>query len=169
MQAQAPQDIVGRDSWLRMMQRLMFAHGAPEAVAKVMHLSFFAKMYCKQQGLLTADNVPVGLTGLVTHLFWAEPQNLAFSSLLRNNVFHTICTSSRSWDTIVQRLLIVLSHLLRESHCTGCFRTQISGGTHLQSECLICICHARYKQSIRSKLILWQSDEPRGSWLYIIL
>ncbi len=111
MQAQAPEDIGARDGLLRMMQRPMYAHGTPGAVAKMMHLSFYAQMHCKQQGLLDSANKPVGLTGLVTHLFWAEPENLAFSSLLQSGVFHDICNSSKSWDVIALRLLTVLSHL----------------------------------------------------------
>ena len=89
----------------------MIAYGNPEAVSKMMHLCFYAQMYCQQIGLLTADVKPVGLTGLVTHLFWAEPENFAFCSLLQNRVFHEICTSTRSWESKAQSLLVVLSHL----------------------------------------------------------
>lgn len=111
LQAQIPGDLVARDSLLRMFQRPMFAHGNPTAVNKMMHLCFYAQMYCHQMGLLTSDNKPVGLTGLVTHLFWTEPENFAFCSLLQNRIFHKICTSSKSWDAIAHDLLVVLSHL----------------------------------------------------------
>ena len=111
MQAHVPTDVLARDSLLRMFQRPMYAHGHPEALPKMMHLSFYAQMYCRLQGLLTSNNKPAGLTGLVTHLHWTEPENLAFCSLLQQGVFHGICTSSASWDTISQRLLIVLCHL----------------------------------------------------------
>jgi hypothetical protein len=39
----------------------------------------------------TPHTQPINLSGLVTHLFWTEPSNFLFLTMLNNGVFKRIC------------------------------------------------------------------------------
>ena len=63
-----------------------------------------------------------GFAGMATHLFWSEPSNYAFATLLHKRVFHTICEQATGLraaqesggavpETLAVEILQIMSHL----------------------------------------------------------
>lgn len=66
-----------------------------------------------------------GFAGLATHLFWSEPSNYAFVTLLRKRVFHTICEHApgfqqnpAAYGNVAKEVLRVMSHLFERVSLT---------------------------------------------------
>lgn len=66
-----------------------------------------------------------GFAGLATHLFWSEPSNYAFVTLLRKRVFHTICENApgfqqnpAAYGNVAKEVLRVMSHLFERVSLT---------------------------------------------------
>ncbi|KAK9808714.1 hypothetical protein WJX72_002409 [[Myrmecia] bisecta] len=118
-----------RAALLTLLERPFYAATDPELAQKMRHLFRFALEYMIRARLLDTTGRPVGLAGLAMHLFWAEPANFAFVTLLRKGVFHRICGAEwpgqeqqsegqgeeakqgRSWDAVAHELLLVCSHV----------------------------------------------------------
>ena len=81
------------------------------------HLFQFSLQYLQLQNVVSLGGRPVQLAGMAMHLFWADPANFAFATLLRKGVFHRICAGLQPSaagslpDGVAARLLLVLSHL----------------------------------------------------------
>src|SRR5690242_6954710 len=85
---------------------------------QVRHQFRFSVDYLIREGLLTTKCEPIGIAGLVSHLYWTEPSNLALASLLKDGVFHRICKDfigspegGVRREKITFKLLLILSHL----------------------------------------------------------
>ncbi|KAI8846215.1 hypothetical protein BC829DRAFT_419320 [Chytridium lagenaria] len=55
----------------------------------------------------------IDLAGLVVHLFYTEPANLAFVELYRAGVFHKICVVGQSKETVIRNLASVLCYIFK--------------------------------------------------------
>ncbi|POG76029.1 hypothetical protein GLOIN_2v1559438 [Rhizophagus irregularis DAOM 181602=DAOM 197198] len=51
---------------------------------------------------------------MVSHLYYVEPSNFAFSNLFKHGVFHKICSKLRtnSSQEVMDELVLILSYLL---------------------------------------------------------
>ena len=58
------------------------------------------------QGLLTADGTPIGLSGLATHLYYQEPANLTFVSLLQEGAFHKLCRKPKTGRSLEKKATV---------------------------------------------------------------
>ena len=110
---------------LRLLQNPFFACEDSRLEHKMQHLFSYALVYLQQQGMLNAGGQAVGFAGMATHLFWSEPANFAFVTLLRKQVFHRICaqdllsaqlqaaqqTNGDVPKGIAEQILLIMSHL----------------------------------------------------------
>lgn len=88
--------------------------GGPEARRSIQHHLRFSIEYLQRQDLLSAQGVPLGLSGLVGHLYYTENAAFAFHALLKNRYFHKLCAkinrrSRRS--NILLEMVLTMSHL----------------------------------------------------------
>lgn len=116
----APEDAQLQNDLLRLLQRPFYACEDPQLQQKMQHLFQFSLQYLQLQDALNAQGRPVQLAGMAMHLFWTEPANFAFVTLLRKGVFHRICDGVKATadaplsDNVADEMLLVLSH--------GCLR-----------------------------------------------
>ena len=102
---------------LRLLQRPFYAAEDPQMQQKMHHLFQFSLQYLQRQSTLNGLGQPVQLAGMAMHLFWTEPANLAFVTLLRKGIFHQICgevnheAAGPLPDSTSRKLLLVLSHI----------------------------------------------------------
>ena len=105
---------------LRLLQKPFYASLNPGMGQKMQHMFGYALAYLQQQVMLDPQGRPVEFAGMASHLFWAEPANFAFVTLLRKGVFHNICSNMgqhAQHDTaqvppdVAHQILLTLSHL----------------------------------------------------------
>ena len=103
---------------LRLLQKPFFASEDPSLDQKMKHLFSYALVYLRQQLMLDSFGQACGFAGLATHLFWSEPSNYAFVTLLRKRVFHTICEDAPgfqqnpdAYGDVAKEVLRIMSHL----------------------------------------------------------
>ncbi|OIW22905.1 P-loop containing nucleoside triphosphate hydrolase protein [Coniochaeta ligniaria NRRL 30616] len=88
--------------------------GGPEAQRSIQHHLRFSIEYLQRQHLLSERGVPLGLSGLVGHLYFTENSAFAFHALLNNGYFHKLCAkiSNPAKQThILREIVLTLSHL----------------------------------------------------------
>lgn len=88
--------------------------GGPEAQRSIQHHLRFSIEYLQRQHLLSDRGVPLGLSGLVGHLYFTENSAFAFHALLNNGYFHKLCAkiSNPAKQThILREIVLTLSHL----------------------------------------------------------
>jgi superfamily II DNA or RNA helicase len=88
--------------------------GGPEAKRSIQHHLRFSLEYLQRQHLLSETGVPLGLSGLVGHLYYTENSAFAFHALLNNGYFHRLCAkvnrASRR-TAILREMVLTMSHL----------------------------------------------------------
>jgi len=106
------------DSVIRLFHRPLFGLDQGEDNLLVRLHFRYAVEFLIQERLLTPQGEPINLCGLITHLFWSEPANFLFLSLLREGLFERICApifehkpDSPGELEILKQLLLILSHL----------------------------------------------------------
>ncbi|KAJ4427879.1 hypothetical protein ANN_23886, partial [Periplaneta americana] len=86
----------------------------PELKAQMKHYFSFSTQLLMLQGLLDDEGKPQIMTGIVTHLHYHEPGNLAFVYLWKSGVLREICKKDEggriSKETQI-KLIVVLSYL----------------------------------------------------------
>ncbi|KAL3133315.1 putative ATP-dependent RNA helicase ddx60 [Trebouxia sp. C0009 RCD-2024] len=113
----APEDAQLQNDLLRLLQRPFYACEDSQLQQKMQHLFQFSLHYLQLQNALNAQGRPVQLAGMAMHLFWTEPANFAFVTLLRKGVFHRICAGVKPSadaplsDSVARDMLLVLSHV----------------------------------------------------------
>lgn len=122
LQAAARTDPQVTNDMLRLLQKPFYASEDPQLGDKMRHLFSYALVYLQQQAMLNSTGQAVAFAGIATHLFWTEPANFAFVTLLRKRVFHNICESSQGMQAardangdvpkaVAHQTLLVMSHL----------------------------------------------------------
>jgi superfamily II DNA or RNA helicase len=88
--------------------------GGPEAQRSIQHHLRFSIEYLQRQSLLSERGEPLGLSGLVGHLYYTENSAFAFHALLKNRYFHKLCAKinkpSRQ-SNILREMVLTMSHL----------------------------------------------------------
>ena len=122
LQKEATHDADITNDLLRLLQRPFFASEDPALGQKMQHLFSYAMMYLQQQVMLNSSGQACEFAGMATHLFWAEPSNYAFVTLLRKGVFHNICQDVKRLqlvgqagqsvpNKVAEQVLLIMSHL----------------------------------------------------------
>ncbi|PSN57547.1 hypothetical protein C0J52_01638 [Blattella germanica] len=85
----------------------------PELKDQMKHFFAFSTQFLMLQGLLDDAGNPQFLTGIVTHLAYHEPGNIAFVFLMKSGVLRNLCklTGGKVSVEAQQQLVIVLSYL----------------------------------------------------------
>ncbi|KAK7541670.1 hypothetical protein IWX49DRAFT_177476 [Phyllosticta citricarpa] len=89
--------------------------GGDENRMSVLHHLRFSLEYLRRQCLLDQHGKPLNFAGCVSHLYYAEPSNLAFHALLKDGYFHKLCAGIRKKPKMTERvtrtLMLVLAHI----------------------------------------------------------
>ncbi|KAI8808534.1 hypothetical protein BJ742DRAFT_677787 [Cladochytrium replicatum] len=77
-----------------------------------------ALLYLQRSGLISSNEMPVGLCGLANHLFYTEPANIAFAALFNAGVFVGLARrfredepSSSANTSVLLEVMEILGHL----------------------------------------------------------
>lgn len=120
LQEEACQDPDITNDLLRLLQKPFFASEDPSLGQKMQHLFSYAVLYLQQQVMLNSTGQACEFAGMASHLFWAEPSNYAFVTLLRKGIFHGICQDMGRLveqpgasvpDKVARQILLIMSHL----------------------------------------------------------
>ena len=85
---------------------------------QVFHHLRFSIEYLRRQSLLSAQGAPINLAGLTCHLYYTENSCFALNALLKDGVFHELCSDIREKESKVLRtLMIVMAHLFGRIQC----------------------------------------------------
>lgn len=88
--------------------------GGPEAQRSIQHHLRFSIEYLQRQHLLSERGAPLGLSGMVGHLYFTENSAFAFHALLNNGYFHKLCAKINNpakKTHILREIVLTLSHL----------------------------------------------------------
>ena len=88
--------------------------GGPEAQRSIQHHLRFSIEYLQRQHLLSERGEPLGLSGLVGHLYFTENSAFAFHDLLNNGYLHKLCAKINNpakQTHILREIVLTLSHL----------------------------------------------------------
>ncbi|XP_065682240.1 probable ATP-dependent RNA helicase DDX60 isoform X2 [Hydra vulgaris] len=66
----------------------------PELDSQFKHFFLFSIQFLIRVGLLKSDGTPQGLAGLASHLYYHEPCNFVFVSLINSGIFHEFCNNA---------------------------------------------------------------------------
>ncbi|PRW57760.1 DEAD DEAH box [Chlorella sorokiniana] len=107
------------DTLATLFQRPFYAEGRQGLLQRVQHLFGFAAEFLSQAGAIGPGGEPVGLAGMLCHLHWTDPANLALASLLNSGVLDAICMSATegmsadAFEPVAEQLLVLFSHLFQ--------------------------------------------------------
>jgi ATP-dependent RNA helicase DDX60 len=89
---------------------------------QLLHHLRFSIDYLRRTHLLNLDGKPVNLFGIASHLYYAEPSNLALTVLLQSGVIHDICSQTSSIHA-ERDLMALLCHLFGRRHLPEVYAT----------------------------------------------
>ena len=84
--------------------------GSDVGKGQLLHHLRFSIDYLRRAHLLNQEGKPVNLFGVSSHLYYAEPSNLAMAVLLQHGVIHDICSQASSVEA-ERDLVVLLCHL----------------------------------------------------------
>jgi superfamily II RNA helicase len=115
--SQTGREDVAKDAVSRalcMLEHPLIARSDPKIVSQLKFFFMYASEYLVRQNLIDTKGNPVGFAGLVSHLHYHEPYNLAFCHLLQQGVFHSMCYKNEKGaisDQTLRDLMVVVSFL----------------------------------------------------------
>ncbi|XP_035887876.1 probable ATP-dependent RNA helicase DDX60 [Phyllostomus discolor] len=105
---------------------------------KIKHMLKFYFIYSLQflvrEEYLNQECIPIGYSGLVSHLHYHEPSNFVLVSFLKKGVFHKLCIPTntngqkRFSEDVMETLVVVLANLFGRRYlppCVNKFETKI--------------------------------------------
>ncbi|KAG8504604.1 putative ATP-dependent RNA helicase DDX60 [Galemys pyrenaicus] len=86
----------------------------------------YALQFLFTEGYLNQECVPIGLSGLVSHLHYHEPANFVFVRLLVKGFFDKLCVPEKRYspkkfsEDVMEKLVIVLANLFGRKYLPPC-------------------------------------------------
>lgn len=75
------------------------------------HLRFSIE-YLIREKTIRSDGTLIGLAGMISHLYYTEPSNLIFASLLRKGLLRDICRNiSTNSEHVIESVLVILANI----------------------------------------------------------
>ncbi|GAB4814095.1 hypothetical protein N2152v2_001141 [Parachlorella kessleri] len=114
-----PAGALAADTLAVLFRQPFYAARNPGLLQQVQHLFRFSTEYLMRSGAIGLRGEPVGLAGMLCHLHWTDPANLAFAGLLRCGVLDDICKDVRpgmsadAFEPVAEKLLLILAHLFQ--------------------------------------------------------
>ncbi|RIA88407.1 hypothetical protein C1645_877420 [Glomus cerebriforme] len=80
---------------------------------QIKHHLRFSIEYLMRENLIDQKGNLINLSAMVSHLYYAEPSNFAFSVLFKHGVFHRICSKLKTnlHEEVMNELILILSYL----------------------------------------------------------
>lgn len=98
-------------SLLTLAAEPFLAAADPTARQQLEHMMEFGLVYLAASHLIDAAGRPVGLAGLVSHLFWTDPANFALARLLSSGAVHRLVAECKGQQQVQEALLLVVAGL----------------------------------------------------------
>ncbi len=98
-------------SLLTLAAEPFLAAADPAARQQLEHMIEYGLVYLAASHLIDAAGRPVGLAGLVTHLFWTDPANFALARLLSSGVVHRLVAEGKGQQQVQETLLLLVAGL----------------------------------------------------------
>ncbi|KAH7929957.1 P-loop containing nucleoside triphosphate hydrolase protein [Leucogyrophana mollusca] len=102
------------------LPQISFASG--EGKDQLLHHLRFSIDYLRRAHLLDGEGKPLNLFGIAGHLYYTEPSNFALVALLRNGVFHRIC-SQPSLISAKRDFILLMCHLFGRRYLPSSYAT----------------------------------------------
>ncbi|XP_054984020.1 probable ATP-dependent RNA helicase DDX60 [Sorex araneus] len=102
---------------LSVLQHSLISFKQPKIICMIKFYFIYSLQLLITEGYLNQECIPIGYSGLVSHLHYHEPANFVFVSFLRKGLFHKLCTphTRKGYKTfsndVMKTLVIVLAHL----------------------------------------------------------
>ncbi|XP_054984026.1 probable ATP-dependent RNA helicase DDX60 [Sorex araneus] len=113
---------------LSVLQHSLISFKQPKINCMIKFYFIYSLNFLITEGYLNQECIPVGYSGLVSHLHYHEPANFVFVSLLRKGLFHKLCTpiivNGRKTfsEDVMEMLVVVLAHLFGRRYFPPCVK-----------------------------------------------
>lgn len=130
-------------SLLTLAAEPFLAAADPAARQQLDHMTEFGLAYLASSHLIDASGRPVGLAGLVSHLFWTEPANFALVRLLSSGVVHQLVAelkaAGRGQQQLQEALLLLVAGLFEVVPLHPLEAQRWQGSRRNESPSVVCI------------------------------
>lgn len=98
----------------RLLEKPFISLGNPTVSLVVRHQFLYSLNYLIREGYIGFDTQPKDLCGLVNHLYFLEPANYVFGSLLKGGLFDEFCAAFKKDKDHSAKLLVVMANLFSQ-------------------------------------------------------
>ncbi|XP_019506118.1 PREDICTED: probable ATP-dependent RNA helicase DDX60 [Hipposideros armiger] len=113
---------------LSVLQHSLMSFKKPNIQCMLKFYFIYSLQFLVTEGYLNQECVPIGYSGLVSHLHYHEPANFVFVSLLEKCLFHKLCIPmnvkgpKRFSNDVMETLVMVLANLFGRHHLSPCVK-----------------------------------------------
>ncbi|KAG8520068.1 putative ATP-dependent RNA helicase DDX60, partial [Galemys pyrenaicus] len=111
---------------LSVLQHSLISFKQPTISRVIKFYFIYSLHFLVTEGYLNQECVPIGYSGLVSHLHYHEPANFVFVSLLLNGLFHKLCVPTYVQgrktfsEDVMETLVVVLANLFGRKYLPPC-------------------------------------------------
>ncbi|XP_006864613.1 PREDICTED: probable ATP-dependent RNA helicase DDX60-like [Chrysochloris asiatica] len=107
---------------LSVLQHSLMSFKQPRIKCMLKFYFLYSLQFLATEGYLSQECIPIGYSGLVSHLHYHEPANFVLVSFLVNGLFHKLCTPMKTdgpktfSEDVMETLVVVLAHLFGRNY-----------------------------------------------------
>ncbi|XP_036089514.1 probable ATP-dependent RNA helicase DDX60 isoform X2 [Rousettus aegyptiacus] len=113
---------------LSVLQHSLMSFKQPKIKCMLKFYFIYSLQFLATEGYLNSEGIPIGFSGLVSHLHYHEPANFVLVSLLEKCLFHKLCIpinidgqKTFSKD-VMETLVVVLANLFGRRYLPSCVK-----------------------------------------------
>ncbi|XP_036138163.1 probable ATP-dependent RNA helicase DDX60 [Molossus molossus] len=113
---------------LSVLQHSLMSFNQPNVKCMLKFYFIYSLQFLVREEYLNQQCVPIGYSGLVSHLHYHEPANFVLVSLLKKGLFHKLCiptkiNGQKSFSKeVMETLVVVLAHLFGRQYLSPCVK-----------------------------------------------
>ncbi|XP_066243836.1 probable ATP-dependent RNA helicase DDX60 isoform X2 [Saccopteryx leptura] len=121
---------------LSVLQHSLMSFKRPKIKCMLKFYFIYSLQFLIREGYLNQECIPIGYSGLVSHLHYHEPANFVLVSFLEKRLFHKLCiptiiNGQKSFSKdVMETLVVVLAHLFGRLYLPPCVKKYKKNFSH---------------------------------------
>ncbi|CAK6445819.1 unnamed protein product [Pipistrellus nathusii] len=113
---------------LSILQYSLMSFKQPKINCMLKFYFIYSLQFLVREEYLNQECIPIGYSGLVSHLHYHEPSNFVLVSLLKKGLFHKLCIPTKIKgqksfsEEVMEKLVVVLANLFGRYHLPSCVK-----------------------------------------------